>query len=160
MTTQRWILVRHAKSDWNDPTLGDKDRPLNARGRKAAKLLGEKFLELDYVPERVLCSSAVRTQQTLKGLMQSWAQYSEQALPEVLYFDELYLAAPEAIRRIYEEHSGTRARVLMIGHNPGMELLASELLGEMVEMKTAHMVVFEREEEGEWRLVENIRGED
>ena len=160
MTTQRWILVRHAKSDWNDPTLGDKDRPLNARGRKAAKLLGEKFLELDYVPDRVLCSSAERTQQTLKGLMQSWAQYSEQALPEVLYFDELYLAAPEAIRRIYEEHSGTRAGVLMIGHNPGMELLASELLGEMVEMKTAHMVVFEREEEGEWRLVENIRGED
>ncbi len=160
MTTQRWILVRHAKSDWNDPTLGDKDRPLNARGRKAAKLLGEKFLELDYVPDRVLCSSAERTQQTLKGLMQSWAQYSEQALPEVLYFDELYLAAPEAIRRIYEEHSGSRASVLMIGHNPGMELLASELLGEMVEMKTAHMVVFEREEEGEWRLVENIRGED
>ena len=160
MTTQRWILVRHAKSDWNDPTLGDKDRPLNARGRKAAKLLGEKFLELDYVPDRVLCSSAERTQQTLKGLMQSWAQYSEQALPEVLYFDELYLAAPEAIRRIYEEHSGSRASVLMIGHNPGMELLASELLGEMVEMKTAHMVVFEREEEGGWRLVENIRGED
>ena len=160
MNKQRWILVRHAKSDWNDPTLGDKDRPLNARGRKAAKLLGEKFLELDYVPERVLCSSAERTQQTLKGLMQSWAQYSEQALPEILYFDELYLAAPDVIRRIYEEHSGSRASVLTIGHNPGMELLASELVGELIEMKTAHMVVFEREEEGDWRLVENIRGED
>jgi phosphohistidine phosphatase SixA len=92
--------------------------------------------------------------------MQSWAQYSDQALPEILYFDELYLAAPDGIRRNYIEHSGSSTSVLTIGHNPGMELLASELVGELIEMKTAHMVVFEREEDGEWRLVENIRGED
>lgn len=155
-----WMLLRHAKSDWNDASLHDKDRPLNARGRKATQLLGEKLIEKDYLPDRILCSSAVRTQETLKGLLRVWAQHCDGPLPEVLYFDALYLAAPNTIFGHLQEHAGDSQRIMTIGHNPGIEQLASELLGIPIEMKTAHLLIVQQEGNSRWNLLENFRGED
>jgi len=163
-----WMLVRHAKSDWNDSSLSDKQRPLNIRGQKAAVLLGEKLQARDMVPERVLCSTAVRAYQTLQGLMQVFSQYSETKLPEVLYFEELYLALPQTIEDIVSAHHGEKGRVMCIGHNPGMEHLASHLAGEYLEMKTAHLIVFRKnggfsnasQSKNGWDLAGNLRGED
>jgi phosphohistidine phosphatase len=164
----QWMLVRHAKSDWNDSSLSDNQRPLNPRGRKAAVLLGEKMLSQGILPDRILCSTALRTVQTLQGLMQSFSHYSERAVPEVLYFDELYLATPEVIERIVTEHHGKRNSIMCIGHNPGIENLASLLANETLEMKTAHLIAFQRpsgwgkasQMEKDWELLENLRGED
>ena len=61
---RRLILTRHAKSAWDDPTLADHDRPLNARGRRSALALGDWLASRGYEPEEVLCSSARRTQET------------------------------------------------------------------------------------------------
>ena len=67
MTTgprRRLILTRHAKSAWDDPALDDHDRPLNGRGRRAARELGDWLASRGYLPEEVLCSSALRTRET------------------------------------------------------------------------------------------------
>ena len=61
---RRLILTRHAKSDWDDPLLADHDRPLNARGRRSARLLGDWLASRGYEPEEVLCSTAARCRQT------------------------------------------------------------------------------------------------
>lgn len=163
-----WMLVRHAKSDWNNSSLSDKERPLNIRGQKAAVQLGEKLRARDMLPERVLCSTAVRAYQTLQGMMQVFSQYCGTKLPEVLYFEELYLASPQTIEEIVLANHGGKGKVMCIGHNPGMEHLASHLAGEYLEMKTAHLIVFRKNEgldnashsKSEWQIGGNLRGED
>ena len=62
---RRLLLLRHAKSSWADPGVRDHDRPLNDRGRTAAPLVGGYLRAHDLIPDRVLCSSARRTCETL-----------------------------------------------------------------------------------------------
>ena len=163
-----WMLVRHAKSDWSDGTLSDAQRPLNQRGKKAAQQLGEKILTEGLLPERILCSTALRTVQTLQGMLQIFSQYSLSPVPEILYLQELYLATPTTIQQIVAQNHGNKTKVMCIGHNPGIENLASELANKNLEMKTAHLIVFERETDWAnasqigkgWKLLRNLRGED
>ena len=115
-------LLRHAKSDRSDPVLADSERPLAPRGRRDAPAMGTYMHSRKYRPDLILCSTSVRTRETLALL-----------LPElggkiaVEYDRKLYLASAEAIlqrlRAIDEEVGG----VLMIGHNPGMARLAALL---------------------------------
>ena len=65
--TLQLILMRHAKSSWDDPAAADFDRPLNGRGRRSAKALGHWLRQRGWLPDRVLCSSARRTRETLDG---------------------------------------------------------------------------------------------
>ena len=64
---KRLLLLRHAKSSWDDPALADHDRPLAPRGRRAAKLIGEHLRENQIVVSLVLCSSARRARDTRPG---------------------------------------------------------------------------------------------
>ena len=116
---RRLILMRHAKSDWNHPGLSDHDRPLNIRGEKSAKVLGKWLRDTENTPDQVLCSSAQRTRQTLAGL-----QLPEGA--QIEHARALYLAeAPAMLKAL---HAASGARVLMIGHNPGISELAHRLI--------------------------------
>ena len=63
------ILMRHAKSSWNDPALPDHDRPLNARGRHAAQQMAEALITRRYLPDAIICSTALRTRKTLAPLL-------------------------------------------------------------------------------------------
>lgn len=167
----RWMLLRHAKSDWADSSLGDKERPLNPRGKKAAWSIGQRLTQNDLIPERILCSTAKRTVQTLQGILQTLSQYSQRGVPEILYFDELYLANPETIARVAQANHAGRSSLMCIGHNPGMELLASGLSAQEIEMKTAHLIVFEKQTEKPadwgnasemykgWKMTGDLRGE-
>ena len=65
---RRLLLLRHAKSSWDDPALSDHARPLNSRGRKAAAAVAQLFHRLTLAPDLVLVSSARRTLQTLEAL--------------------------------------------------------------------------------------------
>jgi phosphohistidine phosphatase len=117
---RRLILLRHAKSSWNDAKLGDHERPLDNRGHAAARLLAAHLATLP-PPALVLCSSALRTRQTLEHLLPSLAA------PEVLIEDGLYLASPSAIRNRLAEVGDDTAAILIIGHNPGLHDLAMAL---------------------------------
>jgi phosphohistidine phosphatase len=117
----RLLLLRHAKSDWGDAALPDHDRPLAARGRKAAGRLGSHLKAAGLRPDLVLCSSARRTRETLERL----------GLPDVetRIEDELYAAPGDALLdRLRTVPEGV-ADVLLIGHNPGIQDLAIALAG-------------------------------
>ncbi|MFN7736756.1 MAG: SixA phosphatase family protein [Pirellula sp.] len=134
------MLMRHAKSDWADESLSDFERPLNARGKKAAPLMGEWMREHHLVPNRILCSTATRAKETLFGLERAWATHqTEKVIVE--FVDDLYLASPTTILEIIQHHHREAQRLLVIGHNPGMELLATQLAREQIEMTTANVVV-------------------
>lgn len=108
--TKTLILMRHAKSDWGAPSLPDKLRPLNARGHRSATALGDWLRAKGHVPEAVMCSSAIRTRETLAGL----------ALVETptCFSDDLYHAEADVMLQVL--HRATADKVLMIGHNPGI----------------------------------------
>ena len=122
MEPKRLALVRHAKSSWADPDIADHDRPLNARGRRAAALVGQHLPAAGVHPDLVLCSSATRARQTLELF---------QLVPtiDVLIEDQLYGAGShELLARVRRIPAWVSSAVL-IGHNPGLEELAFLLVG-------------------------------
>jgi phosphohistidine phosphatase len=122
------ILLRHAKSSWDDTALADFDRPLAPRGLKAARLVGEELARRGWRPDRALVSPAARTRQ-------SWELVSAQlpGRPEADFPEALYDASAEEIlaeiRRAPEAVGG----LLVLGHNPGLEDLARGLAGDASE---------------------------
>ena len=124
MATRRLLLLRHAKSSWDEPHLADHDRPLSGRGRRAARALLDHLTETDAVPELVLCSSAVRTMETLDGIRGALPPGTTIEIEGGLYaadVDELLAR----LRRVSE----TVGSAMLIGHNPGLEDLAMLLVG-------------------------------
>ncbi|MCM2563223.1 histidine phosphatase family protein [Lutimaribacter sp. EGI FJ00015] len=113
----RLILMRHAKSDWSSGTTRDHDRPLNPRGTRAARAMGDWLRLHGYAPGQVLCSTATRTRDTLANLGLD---------APVDYLPALYHAEPwdmlDALR------GAAAPTVLMIGHNPGIGEFASEIV--------------------------------
>jgi phosphohistidine phosphatase len=112
-------LLRHAKSSWDDPTLPDRERPLAPRGRRDARRIAAYIARERIEPELVLCSTAVRTRQTLELI---------QLPAPVALEEELYAAsARELLERVRRLPDGV-ASVLLIGHNPGLHELARTLV--------------------------------
>jgi phosphohistidine phosphatase len=134
------MLLRHAKSDWSDEGLLDVDRPLNSRGRKAAPEMAQWMQKHDRVPDRILCSSAKRTRETLERMLEAW-----KPTPEIHFIDRLYLAPPQTILEEALAHAKGAKSLLVIGHNPGIEMLATQLSDEPCEMRTCTVVIFEAE---------------
>lgn len=118
------ILLRHAKSSWDDPDLDDFERPLAKRGRKAAGLAGGFMAERGWVPGLALVSPARRARET-------WERVAA-ALPgrvETRFEEALYMAGPDDILALLRDAAGLPGAVLVIGHNPGLEECARRLAG-------------------------------
>ena len=121
---RRLLLLRHAKSSWDDPSLADRDRPLNPRGRRAATSMGQYLREHHLAPDLVLCSSAARTRETLERLDLGTAA-------RVLIEDDLYAADASDLFARLRRAPPEAATVLLIGHNPGVHELATMLTGDV-----------------------------
>lgn len=109
------ILLRHAKSSWAEPSLDDHDRPLNRRGRGAAPVIGAWLARSGHLPDTVLCSSSVRTRETLDLI----GQYLP-AEAERLFEDDLYHALPPTLLSRLRDLPRTCFTVLVVGHQPGL----------------------------------------
>lgn len=118
---KRLILTRHAKSAWDDPLTPDHDRPLNERGKAAAADLGQWLASRGYVPEKVLCSDAVRTQQTWAGIAPALP-----ATPVLELKPALYHAGVDVMLAVLKNAKADV--VMMIGHNPGIAEFAAKLV--------------------------------
>lgn len=114
------VILRHAKSNWDDPELADHDRPLAQRGREALPRLRRYLAERALPVELVLCSSARRARQTLDGVIEGLG-----AAPTVRVDQALYLASASQLAQRLEQVDDAVSGVLLVGHNPGIE----ELLG-------------------------------
>lgn len=114
-------LLRHAKSSWDDPTLADRQRPLAPRGRRDAKLIAKHLRRAGREPELVLCSSAVRTRETLELVRPAFAGAT------VTIEDELYGASSDELLARIRLVPDVVSSVMLIGHNPGLQELAQAL---------------------------------
>lgn len=111
-------LLRHAKSGWDDPVSRDFDRPLNPRGRRAARTVGREMKAQGLAFDRVLASPARRVIETLEEVAAAYGPIQ----PE---FDQrLYLASTATLLEIIRAIPDEVGQLLLVGHNPGLEELA------------------------------------
>lgn len=112
------ILLRHAHAEPASSDQADLDRPLSAEGLAEAEAAGRWLSEQGLVPDRVLCSPARRTRETLESVMGAIG-FVEQRLIE-----QIYEATPGTLAALVDEHHEAE-RLLLVGHNPGLERLAA-----------------------------------
>lgn len=111
-------LLRHAKSTWTDSVRADIDRPLNDKGRRAAAAMGRWMAGEDLAFDLVIASPATRVRQTIEGIEDSLGR------PLVPMFDtRVYMASAATLADIVQAVPASVSRLLLIGHNPGLEEL-------------------------------------
>jgi phosphohistidine phosphatase len=132
------LILRHAKSAWDDPNLEDWDRPLNERGLREAPLMGKLMRKKDLLPDLVLCSNAKRARATL-DLAAEASGYNG----EIRLLPELYAAPPETYLKALSTLPDHYARVMVVGHNPGLEDLLHGLTGQVQALPTAALAQIE-----------------
>lgn len=147
------LLLRHGKSSWTDTSLADHDRPLKKRGREAAKRMGLLIRELNLVPDHILTSSAARGAATAQ-LVATEAKFDGQV--EVV--PVLYHADPSAFVAIVSRVPNQFERVLVVGHNPGLEDWLDRLIGHVEIFPTAALAQIELPVDAWLDLSTDIRG--
>ena len=128
------LVLRRAKSSWKHPELADHDRPLNKRGKRDAPLMGRLLKREDLVPEIIISSTAIRARATAEAVAKASGYKGEIVLDK-----SLYAAGPEAYLGVMHDLSNEYVRVLIIGHNPGLEELVEMLTGEIHLMPTCSL---------------------
>lgn len=118
------LLLRHAKSDWGNPSLVDFDRPLAKRGRKDAPRMGEVLAQFDHVPDAILSSPAKRARQTAELVVEACG-YTKAIQWQADFYgggsDELITSLQNLPQKV--------ERPMLVGHNPTMEETVADLLG-------------------------------
>lgn len=146
------LLLRHAKSDWDDTKLRDFDRPLAARGKRDAPRVGKALRARGPAPDLIVSSPAARARETIEAVIDS----ANLTLSPV--FDEaIYGASSAELISIIRRLPGESSCALLVGHNPGFEDTVSRLTGSHERMPTAALACIEFQVE-RWEDVEDGRG--
>lgn len=135
---KRLFIMRHAKSKWSEQGVSDHDRALAKRGKRDAADMGRALAERGLQPQLILCSTAKRARATVKRLLAS-----AEATPQVRYSRALYGAGPLDCVRLLRHVPDEIHTVMLVGHNPGLEELATLLSRRQVTLATAHLLCLE-----------------
>ena len=113
---KRLILLRHAKSSWNDPVERDFDRPLNDKGKRAAETMGQHMRENAISADTIIASPAARVKETLDSVATGYGSYME---PQ--WDRRAYLASNMTLLDIVHEVDDGANALMLAGHNSGLE---------------------------------------
>jgi len=126
---KKLTLIRHAKSSWDNPTLADFDRPLNARGERDLPALCLRIDEYSLRPEKILSSGAKRAEVTASAI----ADQLRLPLDAMQILPELYDACYETLLHTLQNQHDSLRHIMLVGHNPGIEELGYLLTHERLE---------------------------
>jgi phosphohistidine phosphatase len=132
------LLVRHAKSSRDDPSLADRERPLNNRGMRDAPKIAKRLAKYDLKPDLILSSPAVRALATAQ-LMADEFDYKAK---DIVVDDRLYASAPATLLKVIRELGDKPKRVMLVGHNPELAELAHRLSDSITDMPTCAVAEF------------------
>lgn len=139
---KRLILVRHAKSDWGDASLSDRDRPLNARGERDAPAMANRFWRKYHAECSLFVSSpAVRATQTAHIFRKS----AEAKDISIRFEPRIYEAPLNQLVQVVSELPDSHSCIALFGHNPGFSRLVEYFTGEWVDMPTCSVAAIEAE---------------
>ena len=128
---KKLLLLRHAKSSWDDASLADFDRPLNGRGRRAAPLMGALMRERQLRPDLIISSPATRARETIALVLEA-----ARLETELRYDERIYEATASHLVEVISGVEDDRQEVMLVGHNPGFEDLLERLTGESLRVPT------------------------
>ncbi|MBV9843334.1 MAG: histidine phosphatase family protein [Sphingomonadaceae bacterium] len=120
---KRLTLFRHAKSGWDEPVTRDFDRPLNAKGKRAAAVMGRHMREQGLRFDRIVASPAVRVVETLDAMFEG---YGKRLAP--VWDRRIYLASAATLLEVVQDTPEEVESLLLVGHNPGLEDLVLALV--------------------------------
>lgn len=132
------FLVRHAKSSRDDPTLSDRERPLNKRGMRDASRVGEQLAQRGKKPDLILSSPARRAMTTAEIV----ARKLDYRRKDIGVEDRLYVATPDDLLAVVHELDDKSKRVMLFGHNPELTELAHRLSAKITDMATCAVAEF------------------
>ena len=132
--TKTLLILRHAKSSWKNEKLKDIDRPLKRRGEEAANLIGKVLMMAELVPQVILSSPAERAKQTAE-LVAAEAKFKG----GLTFVDSFYMGEPENYIKALKELPDEIERVMVVGHNPGLEALLQLLDGKVDSLPTGSL---------------------
>tara|TARA_Y100000768_G_C23743820_1_gene570605 strand:- start:133 stop:624 length:492 start_codon:yes stop_codon:yes gene_type:complete len=129
------ILFRHGKSDWNASYRADHDRPLNNRGIKAAKKMGQFLVARDQIPDLIISSTAVRAKTTALLVIES-ANWESKFILE----SGIYGGSPEYLLDLVHSQDDQYSSICLVGHEPNFSSFISQATGqEYLDFTTANM---------------------
>ena len=126
------LILRHAKSNWSNSSLSDHSRPLDERGKADAPRMGKLLKREELMPDLIISSSAERALATAEAVALA-CDYDA----EIQVTRQLYLADPDDFLEALRERGGSHNRVMVVGHNPGIEELVAQLAQQFETMSTA-----------------------
>jgi len=132
------FLVRHAKSSRDDPSLPDRDRPLDDRGKQDGPKMGKRLAKRDVKPDLLLSSPALRALTTAQ-LIAEEISYEPK---DIVVDDRLYASDADDLLAVIRALDRNLNRVMLFGHNPEFTDLAHRLSSEIIEMPTCAIVEF------------------
>jgi phosphohistidine phosphatase len=149
------ILVRHAKSSWDNILQKDFDRTLNARGLQDAPMMGKRMLQRNIEVDLIITSAAMRAKQTATAI----AVNMNYATQNILELQELYHASSSIITEVISSNADKNNTVMIVCHNPGITNWANQQMHPFLEnMPTCSMIAFSINE-NHWQLFETAKKE-
>ncbi len=141
--------MRHAKSSWKETGISDHDRPLNKRGLRDAPRIADAIHDRGWTPDLILVSSSKRTLQTLSQMSNRFEGVQSEIRTEI------YHATVNDLLLVLED-TAQEGTTMVLGHNPGSEILVNHLSGEWHVLPTAAAVLLV-ESTGQWEIQEVFR---
>ena len=117
------LLIRHAKSDWNTPSLGDFDRPLNDRGKRDAPMMAHRLLDKKVKIDAFIASPAKRAKRTASIFAKEYKRDKD----EIIFIEELYGAPAKAFYDVITKTNDKFDLIALFSHNPGITDFANSL---------------------------------
>lgn len=137
---RRLLLLRHAKSSWDEPDLSDFDRTLNARGLEASHFMGELIAGRGFAIDLIVSSPARRA-----ALTASLVKENGGLNAELRYDERIYEASPQTLLQIASNFDDAFRNIMLVGHNPGIEGFIGLLTGTFEPMPTAALALIDLE---------------
>lgn len=125
------LLMRHAKSSWDDKDEPDRDRSLSKRGKRDAARMGNLLKDEKLIPDLILASNATRTRQTADLIIEAMKYAGDRC-----YLNNLYMAEMDMYLQEIKRFSDGYETVLLIGHSPTLDSLLQMLSKKVVSLPT------------------------
>lgn len=149
------LLVRHAKSDWNDPSLADFDRPLNERGKREAPMMAKRLEEKKIKIDALVTSPAKRARQTCKHFAKELGFTKK----DIVKDEKLYEAGEEDFYEVVESLENKWDSVAIFSHNPGITSFANSLTDTKVDDMTTSSIFAIKINSDKWSDFKTARKE-
>jgi len=146
------LLLRHAKSSWDDSSLRDFERPLAGRGKRDAPRIGKAFRKRGPLPDLIVSSPAARAKATVEAVIKA-----AKLVIEAQFDEALYGASSAELMKLIRRLPDNSSCAMLVGHNPGFEDLLGRLSGSRERMPTAALACIEFQIDN-WDGIEDGKG--